>query len=240
MARFFNTSGVCRPDDHYMLPAEPRVTGLRRLIDEKLYFVVHAPRQVGKSTSLRALAESLTAEGRYTALLTSCEVGQLIHPDLEASMSAILDILRQRADYFLPPELRPPPVDGSLGPGSRLHDLLKRWCETSPRPIVLFPLKRCQTPMQACGYGRGQGQSPPSTRVPRGHPSPEPPSAGGARGLDLDDDRRRRREAVEVAQKRGRAFDLERQRPRRRLRYPSPCQNSPRQGGILPPWRGQS
>ncbi len=138
MARFFNTSGVCRPDDHYMLPAEPRVAGLRQLIDEKLYFVVHAPRQVGKSTSLRALAESLTAEGRYTALHTSCEAGQLIHPDLETSIDGILDILRQRADFFLPSELRPPPVDRSLAPTSRLHDLLKRWCESSPRPVVLF------------------------------------------------------------------------------------------------------
>jgi hypothetical protein len=138
MERFFNTTGVCRPGDHYMLPAEPRVAGLRRLIDEKLYFVVHSPRQVGKSTSLRALAESLTAEGKYAALHTSCEVGQRIHPDLDASMSAILDILRQRADYFLDSELRPPPADGSLAPGARLHDLLKRWCERSPRPVVLF------------------------------------------------------------------------------------------------------
>ncbi len=138
MARFFNTTGVCRPDDHYMLPAEPRVAGLRRLIDEKLYFVVHAPRQVGKSTSVRALAESLTAEGRYAALHTSCEAGQLVHPDLDASISAILDILLQRADYFLPPELRPPAADRSMAPGSRLHDLLKRWSESSPRPVVLF------------------------------------------------------------------------------------------------------
>ena len=121
-----------------MLPAEPRVAGLRRLIDEKLCFVVHAPRQVGKSTSVRALAESLTAEGTYAALHTSCEAGQLVNPDLDASMGAILDILIQRADYFLPPELRPPPVDRSMAPGSRLHDLLKRWSESCPRPVVLF------------------------------------------------------------------------------------------------------
>jgi hypothetical protein len=138
MARFFSTSGPCRPKKHYMIPAEPRVAGLRRLIDEELYFVVHAPRQVGKSTSLRALAECLTAEGEYTALHTSCEAGQLIHPDLEASIDGILDILRQRADFFLSPELRPPPVDGSLAPTSRRHDLQKRRCESSPRPVVLF------------------------------------------------------------------------------------------------------
>jgi len=107
MSRLFNTSGVCRPDDHYMLPAEPRVAGLRRLIDEKLYFVVHAPRQVGKSTSLRALAESLTAEGKYAALRTSCELGQLIRPSLEDSIGGILANLHIRAGRFLPEQLRP-------------------------------------------------------------------------------------------------------------------------------------
>ena len=138
MARFFNTSGVCRPDDHYMLPAEPRVAGLRRLIDEKLYFVVHAPRQVGKSTSLRALAESLTKEGLYAALHTSCEVGQLIRPDLDASIDGILATLHLRAGIFLPEELRPPASDSAQPVTARLLDLLTRWAKSSPRPVVLF------------------------------------------------------------------------------------------------------
>ena len=50
MARFFNTAGPCRPEAHYTLPAERRVEGLRRLIDQQLYFVVHAPRQTAKTT----------------------------------------------------------------------------------------------------------------------------------------------------------------------------------------------
>ncbi|HEV7517822.1 MAG TPA: hypothetical protein VGR07_16100 [Thermoanaerobaculia bacterium] len=40
MARFFNTAGPCDPHDHYMLPPERRLPELRRLIDQKLYFVV--------------------------------------------------------------------------------------------------------------------------------------------------------------------------------------------------------
>ena len=72
--RFFHTAGPCRPDKHYMLPAEQRLPQVRQLIDQELYFVVHAPRQTGKTTCCRALAETLTAEGRYAALATTCEV----------------------------------------------------------------------------------------------------------------------------------------------------------------------
>src|SRR3954452_21880601 len=62
--KLFNTTGPCRADRHYMLPPEPRLPDARRLIDEGKYFVVHAPRQTGKTTTLIVLAEQLTAEGR--------------------------------------------------------------------------------------------------------------------------------------------------------------------------------
>ncbi len=62
MARFFNTAGPRNPKDHYMLPPERRLPGVRPLIDEKAYFVVHALRQSGKTTCFQFLAASLTAE----------------------------------------------------------------------------------------------------------------------------------------------------------------------------------
>lgn len=65
--RYFNTSGPCVPDLHYMLPPEPRLPGARELINEGLYFVVHAPRQTGKTTTLGALARDVTADGRQVA-----------------------------------------------------------------------------------------------------------------------------------------------------------------------------
>jgi hypothetical protein len=51
--RFFNTTGPCNPDDHYMLPPEERLVGaqLDRYIADELYWVLHAPRQTGKTTS---------------------------------------------------------------------------------------------------------------------------------------------------------------------------------------------
>ncbi|NJL28836.1 MAG: hypothetical protein HC897_13565, partial [Thermoanaerobaculia bacterium] len=97
MPKFFNTAGPCRPEWHYMLPPERRLPGVRGLIDQRHFFVIHAPRQSGKTTCFETLADRLTAEGRYAALLTTCETGQKLEPDLEGSIAAVLDTLRQRA-----------------------------------------------------------------------------------------------------------------------------------------------
>ena len=121
-----------------MLPPERRLPGLRRLIEQKLYFVVHAPRQSGKTTCLRSFAQSLTAEGRHAALLTSCEVGQAARGDVERGVAAVLDALRISAENHLPAELRPPNVDATTPAESRLLDLLTRWSRQCPRPVVLF------------------------------------------------------------------------------------------------------
>lgn len=65
--RFFNTAGPNDPQRHYTLPVLARAR-VRRLIEQGLYFVLHAPRQVGKTTSLLSLGRELTAEGAYVWL----------------------------------------------------------------------------------------------------------------------------------------------------------------------------
>ncbi len=53
MARWFNIGGPCNPAKHYMLPAAERLPEVMSLIRKEQYFVVHAPRQCGKTTSLK-------------------------------------------------------------------------------------------------------------------------------------------------------------------------------------------
>lgn len=137
MPRFFNTAGPCNPAHHYMLPPERRLVGVRSLIDQKQYFVVHAPRQVGKTTSFRALAAALTAAGEHAALHVSCETAQAAGSDVETGVRAVLDALQMRAGD-LPPALRPPAVDLAVGAESRLQEVLARWAQSCPRPVVLF------------------------------------------------------------------------------------------------------
>ena len=77
MPKWFNIAGPCQPDIHYMLPPTARFQGIEQIIEQRGYFVVHAPRQTGKTTAMLALAQALTVSGRYTAIMVSTEVG---HP----------------------------------------------------------------------------------------------------------------------------------------------------------------
>src|SRR5262249_20864381 len=98
MRRRFNIAGPCRPDWHYMIPAERRLPEAPGLVEQMGYFVVHAPRQTGKTTALRALAQNLTAAGRFAALHVSCEAGQAAGDDYEAAQHAVLGELREASE----------------------------------------------------------------------------------------------------------------------------------------------
>lgn len=136
MHRFFNTAGPCREADHYMLPVLRRMPGVAELIDGKSYFVLHAPRQVGKTTSLQTLGRELTAAGRYAAVLVSMEVGAAFSTVGDAEL-AILDAWQGTAQRWLPPELQPPPWP-DVAPGRRIGHALAAWAKASPRPLVVF------------------------------------------------------------------------------------------------------
>lgn len=137
MARFFNIAGPNNVQDHYTLPALARLPEVRNLIDDRLYFVVHAPRQVGKTTALLSLAKDLCAEGRYASVLVSMETGAAFPHDLGSAEYAILESWRQRCYARLPPELQPPPWPDTH-PGSRIAAALRAWTESLSRPLVIF------------------------------------------------------------------------------------------------------
>ncbi len=65
--RFFNTAGPIKPRDHYCLSPLVRIKldEIVPLIDQEKYFVLHAPRQTGKTSCLLALLEHLNSQGRY-------------------------------------------------------------------------------------------------------------------------------------------------------------------------------
>ena len=137
MPRRFNTAGPNEPEDHYTLPVLARLPEVRRLIDEKLYFVLQAPRQVGKTTTLLALARELTHEGRYVGIMLSMETGAPFSADAGAAEDAILGSWRDRAEAWLPPELQPPPWP-SAAAGHRIAAALNAWAKAAPRPLVVF------------------------------------------------------------------------------------------------------
>ena len=61
--RYYNTSGPNIPAQHYTLPRLDWVEKGKNLIYKERYFTIWAPRQTGKSTYFRFLAEALQQEG---------------------------------------------------------------------------------------------------------------------------------------------------------------------------------
>ena len=136
LKKHFCTGGPCRPSRHYMVPTEPRIPLVRELIDAEDYFIIHAPRQVWKTTTFLNLARELTASGDYTACLVSCEVGATFRNDLKGAQPVILSAWQSAAATQLPEELRPP--DWKALGIQWIHPAIESWAVASPRPLVLF------------------------------------------------------------------------------------------------------
>ncbi|WP_428263534.1 AAA family ATPase [Haliangium sp.] len=136
--RFFNTAGPCVEGRHYMLPPVERLPGAIELVEEGMYFVVHAPRQTGKTTTLMALARRLTEEGRFAAVHFSCETGKVAGSDYVSGQRALLRAMRQRAMDDLPASLWPPEPWPAHDDAHLLSDALRAWAQACPRPLVLL------------------------------------------------------------------------------------------------------
>ncbi|WP_222708842.1 ATP-binding protein [Nonomuraea sp. C10] len=103
------------------------------------YFVVHAPRQTGKTTGLRTLASELTAERDIAALAFSCERAKVAGDDYAAAESILLQSIREAAERSgWPKKLLPPDPWPEATPGTRFGTGLSAWCRRSPRRVVLF------------------------------------------------------------------------------------------------------
>ncbi|MCP2337824.1 ATP-binding protein [Actinomadura rupiterrae] len=135
----FNTTGPCLPDQHYMLDPLARLPEARKLAEQGKYFVLHAPRQSGKTTVLAALARELNATGEYAALRFSAEAARVDGEDHVAAQLNLLGSLRKVARYSdLPPDCLPPDELPETPPGLILHTGLQEWAASCPRPLVLF------------------------------------------------------------------------------------------------------
>ena len=136
--RIFNTAGLCFPEDHYMIDPLRRIAGTRGLIRQKKYFSLHAPRQTGKTTSMRALMQYLNAEGGHIALHFSCEAASVTGENYAAGNRILVDRIRSAAKSHLPEHERPPPIEYGDFSENLLGRFLEDWARTKKKPLVLF------------------------------------------------------------------------------------------------------
>ncbi|MCY4611393.1 MAG: ATP-binding protein [Gammaproteobacteria bacterium] len=143
--RFFNTAGPVVPEKHYCIPPLERLDlgHLCALVRDKLYFVLYAPRQTGKTSTLLAFRDYLNsgAAGDYRCVYANVEAGQAMRENMEEAMRAILGELANRVRLTLGDEFLDEAWPGILekaGPAGALNSALGRLAESDPRPLVLF------------------------------------------------------------------------------------------------------
>jgi len=143
MTRFFNTAGPVDGERHYCLPPLERLNlnYVLQLIDQQKYFVLHAPRQTGKTSVLLALMDYLNRQGKYRCLYVNVEIGQAAREQIDRAMRAILGELASRARIFLEDEFVDSIWTGILdrhGAEGALNEVLTRWATHDSKPLVLL------------------------------------------------------------------------------------------------------
>ena len=143
--REFNIGGPMVPEDHYCIPPLDRVDSeyVLELIREKQYFVFRAPRKTGKTSVLLALQDLLNngKVGSFRCVYVNVECSQGAGEDVGVAMQAILGELASRARLVLADKFVDRIWEGILhdfGPFGALKEVLTRWAESDPRPLVLL------------------------------------------------------------------------------------------------------
>ena len=140
MERFFNTAGPQTPDSYTIDPlSRIDLEEILLMIRQQRYFVMHAPRQTGKTSCMLALRDYLNKEGNYIAVYANVEGGQASRNDAQTVVKSTVDTLaeefRSTVGNDMPLQIRDEVQQ--VGKDSMLSTYLRRLSENLLKPIVL-------------------------------------------------------------------------------------------------------
>ena len=143
--RTFNTEGPVVAADHYHIPPLERIDldAVLGMIRDKKYFVLHAPRQTGKTSALLVLRDLLNggAQGDFRCVYANVEAGQAMRENVVEGMRTVLSQFALRASLTLGDDSLERicrEAMNSAGPGGALSLTLSRWAAADRKPLVLL------------------------------------------------------------------------------------------------------
>ncbi len=138
--RFFNTAGPVNPKDHYYVPHRLNEAEMRQLIDQKKYFILHAPRQSGKTTAINAFIKQLNDSDNYSALYINVEPAQTARSNVEKGLFTILNIIKARAHKAFSDKMFIffDKITAAEISGNSLFECLEYLSINMSKPIILF------------------------------------------------------------------------------------------------------
>lgn len=142
MERFFNTAGPQKPEISYTINPLSRfdLDEILMLIRQQRYFVLHAPRQTGKTSCMLALRDYLNQEGDYIAVYANVEGGQAMRNNVESVIRSTCDTLAEETRIILRDDrpLRLRDEIRKVEAASMLSTYLTRLSSAMTRPLVLI------------------------------------------------------------------------------------------------------
>ena len=142
MERFFNTAGPNNPELEYTVDPLSRfdLDELLMLIRQHKYFVLHAPRQTGKTSCLLALRDYLNAREDYICVYANVEGGQASRNRVENVVVSTIDTIVREAQLIIKDvnirEIRNEVQQDGID--SRLSNFLSKLSQSLPKPLILF------------------------------------------------------------------------------------------------------
>lgn len=141
--KFFNTAGPIQRDIHYNVNPLIRIDKeeMEYLIRQRKYFVLHAPRQTGKTSSLLALRDYLNEQGEYIAVYANVEAGQAARNDVLRVVTVVASTIADRLSLVLKDDMPKnlfQEMKSKENADSLLTAFLREICSRLSKPLVLF------------------------------------------------------------------------------------------------------
>jgi len=143
MEKFFNTAGPTKVDIHYNISSLNRVDWdeLNMLINGQKYFILHAPRQTGKTSALLEIMDKINKDGKYICVYANIEAAQALRGNTLESIPTVCGAIASAIDTYLNDdrvykwyrENR-----DNIAVGEQLTTLLKYWTKINTKPTILF------------------------------------------------------------------------------------------------------
>jgi hypothetical protein len=125
------------PGEHYLVPTLARLPQLDGLIAAKQFFVIHAARQSGKTTLLKALARDLTRKDTHVALYCSLETAQGI-TEAEKGIPAVVNAVLNGLTWHPFFTRLPPPTVNLSAYTMAVNSLLSQLAQAAVKPLVVL------------------------------------------------------------------------------------------------------
>jgi len=137
--KFFNTAGPVNRPNHYKIDPLHRwdLDEILNLIRQEKYFILHAPRQTGKTSSMLELQKYLNNSGQYNAIYINVEIGQAARNNIDDGIGAIVNELANRVKNKEQKNnlLK---INKTIEANGSLNTALEYISESSTKPVVLF------------------------------------------------------------------------------------------------------